>query len=116
MDYPEPELDITVPNAPNEQVPDILDDVWLRDEQWTEAYRTFAAQQPLIGKKGVEVTPMSRSLLDDDTATPHLVTRKEQRDVVERAFQESRGHESCFPWSIKKRRRNLVWEHTGEVH
>ena len=90
MEFPEPILDVRVSNAPNEQVPAILDAVWQKDERWTAAYRTFADTQPQAAGKGVEVTQMSQSLLDDDTASPHVVTRKEQRDVVECAFQKSR--------------------------
>ena len=90
MAFSVPKFDLRL-NTPKEKVPGIDDTEWQKDEELTTAYRDFVLTEPRDAGKGVERSISCRKkLLDDDTSSPHVVTRREQRKVVEFAFKKSR--------------------------
>ena len=81
----EPPVDVSKFIKPKEaeEVPEIRANVWEENEELTESFVELATKDAIPLKEGVEVIPLSSKLLGDPNASSHLVTRREQRDVVE---------------------------------
>ena len=76
--------------AAEEEVPIVDETVWTADAALTAKFKGLATAEPQALSEGIEVIPLKSNFLDDSNASPHLVTRKEQRDVVDYAFKVSR--------------------------
>jgi pantothenate kinase len=91
MDIDTPvDLSAHIKPTPAEKVPEIQTNVWKEDEGLTEAFVELATKAAICLKEDVEVIPLSEKLLPDENASSHLVTRREQRDVVAYALRASR--------------------------
>jgi hypothetical protein len=64
--------------------------VWKEDEDLTNSFHELSSNNPVNLKENVEIIPMNQNLLNDSSASSHLVTRQEQRAVIKWAFKESR--------------------------
>ena len=91
--YPKPLVDSSLlpAAAPEKPVPAVDLAIWEKVESTAAAFRQAATAKSLPLGEEVEVIPLSTSLLDDYTATSYLVSRAEQRGVVEYAFKASRN-------------------------
>lgn len=89
MQFDKPEFD-GINHKVEEKVPEIKTDIWEKDEVATAAMHDLATAEFLKCKEGVEVLFLKTNLLRDPTSTPYLVTRVEQRAVVEHAIKLSR--------------------------
>ena len=76
------------------QLPAIDPSIWLEDEGQTAAFRELQTQKTVsLAGGGVEVIPLTHRILDGESAslsTNHLVTRPEQRKMIDYAFEQSR--------------------------
>ena len=74
------------------QQPVVDNTIWKRDESLSTAIQEFEKSAPTALPHGIEITnlPDGLNLLNDHTAAPRLVTRKEQRTVTQKAFEISR--------------------------
>lgn len=72
--------------------PEIDSTVWQKDVTITEAINEFEAKEPTDRDCGIKTSslPDGMNLLQDRVAALRLVTRKEQRAVVKKAFEISR--------------------------
>jgi hypothetical protein len=77
---------------PKEKVPEVQPTVCEEDEDLSKSFYQLATTNPVKLKENVEVIHMNKNLLDDENATSHPLTRKEQRDVVNGAFAVSRDN------------------------
>jgi hypothetical protein len=88
--------ELVIPPIEREDVseqPEITD-VWEKEEDMTEAVNQFEQVEAKSAKLGIQFfnPPKKLCLIDDidPNATPRLVTRSEQRKVVEFAYEKSR--------------------------
>jgi hypothetical protein len=93
MDAPTVSLsDILPPTPPEEIVPEVDGSIWEEDNELTENFRQLANTEPRALGEDVEVIPLQNYIFVDTNASPHLVTRVEQRKVVDYAFKVSRDN------------------------
>lgn len=89
-----PAVDISAyldPEPPEETVPVVDESVWIEDNELTEAFHNLATAVALNLGEDVQVIPLKKKILSNRIASPHLVTRVEQRNVVDYAFKMSRA-------------------------
>ena len=75
------------------QLPVINQRDWLKDSAQTAVFRELQTRESLGVGEGVEVIPLNHDILEGDStsfATHHLVTRLEQRKVIDYAVEQSR--------------------------
>jgi hypothetical protein len=90
----DPPIDLSpffnVIEKPKEKVPAVQSTVWKEDEDLSNSFHELASNNPVNLKENVEIIPMNKNLLNDRSASSHLVTRQEQRAVISWAFKVSR--------------------------
>eukprot|EP00978_Attheya_sp_CCMP212_P033832 scaffold138601_cov28-Attheya_sp.AAC.2 len=81
MDAAIPLLDLSeyVKDVIPETVPEVDPSIWKEDEdeEMKEAFHKLATHDSFTLKDGIELIPLTTRILGDETASPHLVTRKE---------------------------------------
>jgi hypothetical protein len=92
MDVPLLDLSEYVKDVIPEIVPEVDPSIWKEDEEMKEAFHKLATRDSFTLKDDIELIPLNTRILGDETASPHLVTRKEQRDVTDCAFNISRNN------------------------
>jgi pantothenate kinase len=77
-------------DEPKEEVPVVELTVWKEDEDLSNSFHELSSNNPVKEMENVEIIPMNRNLLNDSSASSHLITRQEQRAVINWAFKVSR--------------------------
>lgn len=93
MTEPPPPVDISVhlTQKPAPKVPVLDETEWKEDEELTAAFRELQTKEAIDLGEGVQVIPSNWNFLQDQSgASSHLVTRQEQRNVIDYAFMKSR--------------------------
>ena len=86
-----------------EKVPVVEQTAWKADAASKAALQELATAESMEIDEGIEVIPLNSKLLGDNNASSHLVTRREQRDVVDFAFKVSRENLSKYSVTISVR-------------
>ena len=81
----------------------VQETVWKADAALTAAFEELATAESFALAEGIEVIPLNSNLLGDDNVSSHLVTRSEQRAVVDYAFKVSRENLSKYSVTISVR-------------